>query len=91
MSNLHFALFEAIGFETTKPCKPDNTCLWEPGNMFICLTSERETSTKTLLIFLKCWGETEILFFMGLLTILTLYKLLLHTVCLKLGMENLII
>lgn len=42
MSNLHFALFEKIGFEITKPCKPDNTCLWEPGNMFIYLTSERE-------------------------------------------------
>lgn len=42
MSNLHFALLEAIGFEITKPCKPDNTCLWGPGNMFIFLTSERE-------------------------------------------------
>lgn len=42
MSNLHFALFEAIDLEITKPCKPDNTCLWESGNMFIYLTSERK-------------------------------------------------
>lgn len=51
---MRFALFEAIGFEITKLCKLENTCLWEPGNMFISFTSEREPSTEMLLTFLKC-------------------------------------
>lgn len=49
MSNMCFALFEAIGFEITKLCKLENTHLQEPGNTFISLTSERETSTEILL------------------------------------------
>lgn len=54
MSNLCFALFEAIGFEITKLCKLENTRLWEPSNMFVSLTSESETRTEMLLTFLKC-------------------------------------
>lgn len=76
VSNLHFALFEAMGFEITKLCKLENTCLWEPGSIFISLTSERETSTEILLAFLKCCtgGDDWSLFLYGTIDHFKLYN-----------------
>lgn len=62
VSNLHFALFEAVGFEITKLRKLENTCLWEPGSVLISLPSERETSTEILVTELMV--RTEVFFFM---------------------------